>query len=675
MNPNHCSLKNGISPTHSENIKGLYKTGLILILCFGFIATFAEETFLYQVGLPNVPGFMSRDQNGEVKGFPLVLFEKIAQDENIQFEWVDGSWNELFIKVQNGEIDVLPGTQETAKRKEILDFTDSNLYTMWSELYMNKQTDFKNILQLENKKIGLVIDDNNAAGFLKYIAEFDIKIQAVYINSHSEALNRLKRKELFAIVGPSPNLLGELPPEVVSSGLYFNPTELKYSFPIGKNEDLRKKIDNRLAIYKSTPNSIYFQLIADYKKAVFEQAQWVLPIWLQFLIYGFITLFGVAFLFIAVLRQQVKTRTRELKDRDTYLHKAMEVGEMGTWEMSLEDRKIYWSDEVYSFTGVNKEKEYLTAEYIKSLIHPDDLEDVINFFRKIDQKETVEKECRIINKLNQTIYVRLFGQLLRNEQQIPVKSIGIIQMITDQKLREQELIKAKETAEKNEKLKSAFLANMSHEIRTPLNSIIGFSYLIASNEVEEDRKQDFINIIIKQNENLLTIINDVIDISKIETNSLEIAKKRTEVKPLLKRIYVQHKEDCPALIDFKLDIQLDYYDCIINTDQTRLEQILNNFISNAFKYTPEGVVTLGCRESSIPGNFDLFVKDTGIGISQKDRALLFSRFTQVDNLKQGAGLGLAISHSLAQLLGSKIHVISKKGKGSEFYLSFPLFEA
>ncbi|WP_394697651.1 ATP-binding protein [uncultured Sunxiuqinia sp.] len=88
------------------------------------------------------------------------------------------------------------------------------------------------------------------------------------------------------------------------------------------------------------------------------------------------------------------------------------------------------------------------------------------------------------------------------------------------------------------------------------------------------------------------------------------------------------------------------------------------------KYTPEGIVTLGGRESSIPGNFDLFVKDTGIGISKEEQAVLFSRFTQIDNLKQGVGLGLAISHSLAQLLGSKIHVISKKGKGSEFYLSF-----
>ncbi|WP_321289875.1 transporter substrate-binding domain-containing protein [uncultured Sunxiuqinia sp.] len=117
MNPSRYSLKNGTSKDNLKNIKGLYKTGLILILCFGFITTFAEETALYKVGLPKVPGFMSRDQNGEVKGFPLVLFEKIAQDENIQYEWVDGSWNELFIKVQNEEINYRAHKKRLSEKK------------------------------------------------------------------------------------------------------------------------------------------------------------------------------------------------------------------------------------------------------------------------------------------------------------------------------------------------------------------------------------------------------------------------------------------------------------------------------------------------------------------------------------------------------------------------------
>ena len=626
---------------------------------------------IHYIGLPRVPGLMSRDPSGQVKGLPLELFEAIAHDEQIQFEWVEGSWNELYQQLQARAIDMLPGTQETPERQASLDFTTSSIYSMWSELYLNKKKRFNSIIELDRQKIGLVRDDNNALGFEKYIAAFDIQFIPVYFSSHAEALLSLERQEIYAMAGPSPNLLGELPPHIVSSGLHFNPVELKYAFPGGQHLQLQKQIDSRLITYKKDPNSIYYQLRKKYDQARFETAKWHMPIWMQIALPLALLLLASTTLFIIMLKREVTFQTKELKSRETFLRKAIEVGEMGIWQFDVVKDLVYWSEEVYNFTGIPKEKDYLTFEDIRKIIHPDDLEEIRAFLGSIKSNEAFEKECRIINPQKQIIYLRLIGQFIPNEKESQHLATGIIQNISNQKLYEQELIQAKEKAERNEKLKSSFLANMSHEIRTPLNSIVGFSHLIATEEIDDLRKKDYRKIILKQNEVLLTLINDIIDISKIESGSIEIRFGDTNIRELILGIFENHKNTCPDNIDFQLDFQLNETSYQIYTDRTRLEQIINNLVSNAFKYTPEGRVVIGCRLSDKPGYFDVFVKDTGIGISQEDQSMLFLRFNQLNNLKQGTGLGLAISQSLAILLNSRIIVISEEGKGSEFYLSFP----
>ena len=252
--------------------------------------------------------------------------------------------------------------------------------------------------------------------------------------------------------------------------------------------------------------------------------------------------------------------------------------------------------------------------------------------------------------------------------------LEIFQDITDRKQSEIELIKAKERAEESDRLKSSFLANMSHEIRTPLNSIIGFSELLSDPELDLQTKNEFAQLINNNGNQLLSIINDIIDISKIESGQVEA--KLSELD--LYKVFVQIYKD----FSFKADqrgIELRFansgkeQNLKIETDETKLRQIINNFISNALKFTSQGYIEFGY--SLKEGTVQFFVKDTGIGISPEFHKKIFERFSQVDSgytrKYGGNGLGLPISKSLVELLGGNLWIESELGKGSTFYFSLP----
>ncbi|BAX79928.1 PAS domain S-box protein [Labilibaculum antarcticum] len=246
--------------------------------------------------------------------------------------------------------------------------------------------------------------------------------------------------------------------------------------------------------------------------------------------------------------------------------------------------------------------------------------------------------------------------------------------LTAQKKIEQELITAKEKAEENEKLKTAFLANMSHEIRTPMNGIMGFADLLQTPELSSEKREKYIRIILQSGERMLTTINAIIEISKIETK--QIVPFITEIN-LAELIQNQHafftpeanKKDitlyCKPLTDKKF---------IFSTDLTLLNSIFTNLINNAIKYTNSGSIVFGCTKRN--DLLEFFVKDTGIGIPKNVQHNIFDRFTRVDqeNTKaiEGSGLGLSITKSYVELLGGKIWMESEEGIGSKFFFTLPI---
>jgi signal transduction histidine kinase len=245
-----------------------------------------------------------------------------------------------------------------------------------------------------------------------------------------------------------------------------------------------------------------------------------------------------------------------------------------------------------------------------------------------------------------------------------------------------DLIAAKEKAEQSDKLKSAFLANFSHEIRTPMNAIMGFSHLLYMPDRTDEERKEFIDLILANSRHLLNLINEVIDISKIEAGELNIEKKVCNLSQIIVEIINQYEEQKAILFKANIKLQTPPYvadsNLSIITDNIKIRQILINLIENALKFTEQGYIEVGLDIKPLNGKDSVivYVKDTGIGISEDAKNFIFERFRKVENtgadkLYRGAGLGLAISKRLVELLGGKIWVESEVGKGSVFYFSLP----
>jgi signal transduction histidine kinase/CheY-like chemotaxis protein len=244
---------------------------------------------------------------------------------------------------------------------------------------------------------------------------------------------------------------------------------------------------------------------------------------------------------------------------------------------------------------------------------------------------------------------------------------------------EEELIKAKIKAEESDKLKSIFLANMSHEIRTPMNAIMGFSNLLGNNALDESEKSQYLEIIKSSGSRLMQLINDILDLSKIEAKQLSI---NTSIYSL-SEIFMNSTESFRKSdllkkkpgIELTLVIPEAYKNIRFISDGNRVQQVLDNLISNAIKYTQEGKIETGFSIKSDDNNdfIEIYVKDSGIGISEEKGSLVFERFRQVEEgrFHEGAGLGLSISKGIVDLLGGKIWYVSKENAGSSFYFTIP----
>lgn len=240
--------------------------------------------------------------------------------------------------------------------------------------------------------------------------------------------------------------------------------------------------------------------------------------------------------------------------------------------------------------------------------------------------------------------------------------------------RTEELLMAKEKAEESDRLKSAFLANMSHEIRTPLNSIIGFSDLLSDSFYSPEQHTEFAAYIKENGNNLLSVISDIMDFSKIDAGQVLIREHELSVNKLVTDLYneflfkTKEKE-----VELRLSLPENKKDIRIKSDGDRLRQILVNLLVNAIKFTENGYIEIGLKE--VPDGVEFHILDTGIGISSAYHQHVFERFWQVDSSKTrkygGNGLGLTISKSLVELLGGKIWMESEEGKGSVFYFNIP----
>lgn len=371
-----------------------------------------------------------------------------------------------------------------------------------------------------------------------------------------------------------------------------------------------------------------------------------------------------------------------LQESERRLKTAEKIAKIGNWELDFQTKRLYWSDETYRIFEVDPKQFVPTYEKFLAYVHPEDRQMSSQAYQgSIKNKTPYNFIHRIILPNEKIKYVQSRGYTTYNQNGEPVTTLGTIQDVTKQIKTREKLIKAKEEAEKANRAKSEFLSTMSHEIRTPMNAIIGMTELLLESDNLNSEQLKFLESIKKAGDHLLRIINDVLDLSKIESGYIEIVENPINIRDFLKKTAETYQ-----IIAVKKNLQLkcfidDEVPDFILGDADKLRQILVNLIGNAFKFTNKGEIVFSLKLHEKNGKKILLfsIKDTGIGISNEYLDYIFHEFTQIDTSTTrsygGTGLGLSISRKLVELMGGEIWAESKLGVGSCFYFSIELKQA
>ena len=391
-------------------------------------------------------------------------------------------------------------------------------------------------------------------------------------------------------------------------------------------------------------------------------------------------LFVFAFIFISV--SLLHTRRRSLIERKNLkileeAHKRLTLsadgGQISLWNMQGSD--IEFDDNYARLTGVEKRK-FKRTDFLE-YVHPDDSQLLSSFYEALCKSPGVEIQ-RVRFRFDEKKGYQWYELRCRSLKDIKGEMMlaGIMQNIQESVEREHQLIVAKQMAEKAE-LKQSFLNNMSHEIRTPLNAIVGFTNVLlgeGSEEIDPDEKASMLEIINHNNELLLKLINDVLEISRLDSGGLDFDMKEWNMTDIVKEIYKTYQPLIRSSLQFRLELD-DTVPVPVHTDRLRFAQVISNFLNNANKFTQNGYIALGCKVDKKHREVRIYVEDSGKGIDEKELMMIFERFYKTDEFEQGSGLGLAISKVIIERLSGRIKVHSEKGKGSCFTVILSLADA
>ena len=362
-----------------------------------------------------------------------------------------------------------------------------------------------------------------------------------------------------------------------------------------------------------------------------------------------------------------------LKLNANRLFEAQQLAKIGSWEINLNDGEVFISDQFYTIFEIEKNN-IPTIDLLKSRLI--NREDVLLFEKNLNYVKENNSEVQFTHSLisrNGTIkYINEYIKCMNGENNEPLKILGTIQDVSNQKEIERELIKAKDLAEQSTRVKEQFLTNMSHEIRTPMNGIIGFAKILEGTDLDSEQRQS-VNAIKRAGNNLMVVINDILDFAKIEADKMIFEEVNfsmsNNIKAVIELLSPIAKDKKIKLI-FDIDSQIK--DFLIG-DPTRLSQILINLIGNALKFTDKGYVELmvsQVKETETATFLQFAIIDSGLGIPRDKIDSIFESFNQASNETTrkfgGTGLGLTITRRLIELQGGSISVESEIGKGSKF---------
>ena len=419
------------------------------------------------------------------------------------------------------------------------------------------------------------------------------------------------------------------------------------------------------------PNATYFQ-----EPPGFLQKYKIHIISLLVILALLITI-GILRVRLFIQKQKAKDKelqiARQAQDLNQKYQLVLKASNMMTWiwdvkEARLECNNIYLTQRSIRDKGIDGQF-CMSADEFYSGIHPEDLEQMQDAINKLIAGESIsiDEEIRYLDDTGlEYTWIEIFAIVGKTDPEGKSAYLtGGTTLINQRKKMEQEL-RDKEKIEESNRLKSAFLANMSHEIRTPLNAIVGFSNLLAETCHSEETRE-FCEIIETNNELLLQLVNDILDLSKIEAGQMDFIYSEFNVSTLFRSLYQTFQSRVKDGVT--LYCEIPEQDCVIYSEKNRLTQVITNFLTNACKFTFQGAIRMGYKERE--DGLYFYVKDTGKGIERKNLPHVFERFAKFDSFIQGTGLGLSICQTILENLHGKIGVESEEGKGSTFWFTIP----
>lgn len=372
-------------------------------------------------------------------------------------------------------------------------------------------------------------------------------------------------------------------------------------------------------------------------------------------------------------RKQAEEQKSRLAER---LNLATYAAKIGIWDWDILKNHLVWDNQMYFLYGLQPDEFGGAYDAWLNGVHPDDRESSNEISMRAVRGETeYDTEFRVVWPDGSVHWLKAVGHVFRNGNGDPLRMVGVNYDITELKLKEQELLKAKDKAEESDRLKTHFLTNISHEIRTPMNGILGFTDILRTMDPKGEEREKYFNIINKSGERLMKTINDLIEISSIEAGAMSVMEREINLNERLKFLYNFFELQCRQKgLKLSCKTPLPFERAKVITDQSKLDGILTNLIGNAIKFTPKGSVEFG-YEPRKDDVLEFYVTDTGIGIPANQLDTIFRRFIQADMSPtrsfEGTGLGLAISKAYAEILGGSIRVESKENEGSTFRFTIP----
>jgi len=667
---------------------------LFIFLSFTLICNankFQSDTIFFK-GNYDYPPYQLLDKDLNPAGFSVDILKAIGKTMGLNINIELDSWNKVRYELEQGEIDGLAAMSYSEERTKLVSFSTPYTYITHA-VFVRNESEINSFEDIKGKEIIVIQGDI----MHDYILKNKISKYIIPVKDYQTALRLLSAGEYdCAVIN---KLLGQFAikqytlTNLLFTGKTFQPIEL--CFAVKKNNvNLLAQLNDGLQILKATGeyDEFYEKWFSIYEKADIKSQ--VLKI-ISWIIVPFLILLSAILVWSWSLKKQVAAKTSELQKELAVRKKAQhqliqEKALLNSMINSIPDL-IFYKNKNNIYIGCNEAFCKFNNLTFNDIIGKTDFEifpeEKASYYSKMDSdiiqnNESVKSESWEANANGDNFLLSTIKVPFTDENKNPLGIVGVCHDITERFKHEIDLHKAKEKAEESDKLKSSFLANMSHEIRTPMNAIIGFSDLLVDPDIEYDEREELVTHINNNCNTLLVLIDDIIDLAKIEANELSIFRKDTNINSLLSELYNTFIETRKNLskehIEIRINKELLEKSFFIKTDPFRFKQVMTNLINNAFKYTEKGNIEFGYTIIEKDDIVQFFVKDTGIGIPKDWFEDIFKRFNKIetDNTKlyRGTGLGLTITQNLIERLGGKIWVESEKNMGSTFYFTLPFEE-